>query len=273
MEQSAKMTTLPSAKRRRAAAAALAAVLALAACSRPNEDLTAGESGRVSTAEDGDTLILDDGLRVHLAEVDGPRRDWPRAADAQAALEKLAVGRRATLRYGGARRLEDGSAVAHVFIETEGGRTLWAQEELVRDGWARVHSRKDNRTRVAQLLEIESKARVARRGLWSEPFYAVEPADAVGEVDRFAIVEGRVQTAEARGDRTFLNFGEDYRSDFTVAIGSQDLTAFTGAKAPDALVGSMVRVRGYLRESGGPLMRIDHAEQIEIVPTGDVSRR
>lgn len=243
--------------------------MALSGCGPKRDDLAPGEAGRVASVQDGDTLTLDSGLKTHLAGIEAPHRGWPLAAEARAALEKAALGRAAELRYGGERRLSSGAALAQVFVTSEGGRTIWLQEALVRDGYAFVHTRKSNSARAARLLALEAEARRDRRGIWADPFYAVRPADQVGEVDRFVLVEGVVRQAAPQAGRTYLNFGDDYRTDFTLVLNDADAPGFTGDRAPAALVGQRIRVRGYVRERGGPMMRLDHPEQIEITSGKD----
>lgn len=250
--------------------AALALATALTACGPKLDDLAAGEKGQVATVQDGDTLTLDSGLKVHLAGIEAPRRGWPLAEEARAALEKAALGRAAEVRYGGARRLRGGAALGQVFVRSEGGRTLWLQEQMIRAGLARVHTRKDNVARAPRLLALEAEARAAKRGIWAEPFYAVRPAVAVGDVDGYVLVEGVVRSAAPQGGRTYLNFGDDVRTDFTLALSDADATAFKGDRAPAALVGKHVRVRGFVRERGGPMMRLDHPEQIELLGSGSL---
>jgi len=170
--------SLPPASRAMLALAVLLLV-GLAACAPRDSDLAAGEAGKVRSVRSGDSLVLEGGLVVRLAGVEAPRRGAPAADEARAALEKLALGRQAELRYGGLRRLRDGSALAHVFVKTEGGRRLWAQGEMLRQGMARVHTRKDNRARAGAMLVLEAQARGARRGLWSDAAYAVRRADEI----------------------------------------------------------------------------------------------
>lgn len=253
-------------------AAALAllalAIAPLTACGPKLDDLAAGEKGQVAAVQDGDTLTLDSGLKVHLAGIEAPRRGWPSAGEARAALEKAALGRAAELRYGGERRSRSGAALAQVFVRSEGGRTIWLQEELVRAGLARVHTRKDNAARADRLLALEAAARKARRGIWADPFYAVHAAEAVGPVEGFALVEGVVRRVAPETGRTYFNFGDDIGSDFTLILADEDAAAFTGDRAPAALVGKHIRVRGMVRDRGGPMMRLDHPAQIEVLGSG-----
>lgn len=243
--------------------------LGLAACGPQAKDLTLGERGRVARVLDGDTLELETGLRVHLVSLQAPR-DPPWGDRARAALERLALQRQVELHYGGLARLPQNdrypkeAALAHLFVRTEGGRWIWAQQALLREGLAWVHSRKDNLARIPRMLQEEAKARQAGLGLWGEKRYAVRRADQPIEAGAFAVVEGVVRTIEEREDRLYLNFGEDYRTDFTILIEAGDLPGFMGMD-PRSLSERRVRVRGYVSERGGPLMRIDHAAQIELL--------
>ncbi len=109
-----------------------AALLLLAACGPQIGELERGEEGRVVRAFAGDTLELDNGLRVFLAEVDAPRGDAPYATQSQGELEALTLHRDVLLAYGGTRRWvgrpREGeeaapeAAIAHVFVKSEGGR-------------------------------------------------------------------------------------------------------------------------------------------------------
>lgn len=71
--------------------------------------------------------------------------------------------------------------------------------------------------------------------------------------------------AVVRG-RTFLNYGEDWRSDFTVSIPARDWTRFADAGiVPADYQGRRIRVRGWLKSRNGPMIDITHPEQIEVL--------
>jgi endonuclease YncB( thermonuclease family) len=71
----------------------LSALAVLAACGPQIGALQKGEQGQVARVFTGDTLQLQSGLRVFLAEIDAPRGDDPYAAQARAELESLALHR------------------------------------------------------------------------------------------------------------------------------------------------------------------------------------
>lgn len=156
--------------------AGLMVVAALAACGPKIKDLEKGEKGVAAEVRDGDTFVMDSGLVVHLAGVEAPGGDQPFAKEARGALERLVAHRKVQLAYGGEKRARE-AALAQVYVQTEGGRWVWAQQALLLEGNARVHTRRDNVARLAELTAAEDAARAAKRGLWADAFYAVRSPD------------------------------------------------------------------------------------------------
>lgn len=152
--------------------AGLAVAVALAACGPKIEDLEKGERGQGGEVRDGDTFVMDSGLVVQLAGVEAPGGDQPMAKEARAALERLVAHRKVQLAYGGETRARE-AALAQVYVQTEGGRWVWAQQALLLEGAARVRTRRGNTARLAELTAAEDAARAGKRGLWAEPFFAV----------------------------------------------------------------------------------------------------
>ncbi len=233
--------------------------------------LVADGSGRVVEIVDGDTLVLDDGRQVRLVGIQAPKlplgrpgfKAWPLAEEAKAALAELALGREVTLAYGGRRIDRHGRALAHL-IDDAG---TWIQGELISRGLARVYSFADNRALVAEMLARERAARVARRGIWRLRFYAVRaPKGAARHLGGFEIVEGRVLDVAVVRKRVYLNFGADWRSDFTVTISPRSRRLFDEAGIDVfAYEGRVVRARGWLESFNGPLIEATHPEQIEVI--------
>lgn len=228
-------------------------------------------AGVVVTVVDGDTLELDTGTVVRLVGLQAPKlplgrprfKAWPLADESKAALERLTLNKRVTLSYGGARVDRYGRALAHLHDESG----TWIQGEMLRQGMARVYTFADNTALAVEMLALEREARAARRGIWNHPFYAIRDHLEAGRyTDSFQLVEGRVrQVATVRG-RTYLNFGDDWKTDFTVYIGPKDGRRMRGAGFdPQAYEGHRVRVRGWLTWYDGPNIRVTHKEQIEVL--------
>lgn len=253
--------------RQAARALALMALLLLWACSRSGlERLAPGETGRVVEVTSGDGLRLDNGLQVRLAGIEAPWGDQPYANEARAALERLVEGKRVRLLYGGARRDRYGRALAQVEVA---GSDVWVERALLRQGDARVRTWADNRAMAAAMLEDEAYARNRGLGLWRLAAYRVllpaETEDARG----FEIVEGRPATLATEDGADVLQFPHGGGDGFSARIDARALADFrTAGKDPAGLVGRLLRLRGPIRYGpDGPVMRLDHPEQVEILKT------
>ncbi len=270
------------AKARSAQFLVVAALLALAAGAYVADpfanDVDALEEagrGRVVEVIDGDTVMLDTGTEVRLVGLQAPKLalgrpnfvDWPLAEEARQALVRLVDGHEVVMRFGGRREDRHGRALAHLVRKSDG---VWIQQVMLLEGMARVYSFPDNRAVVDELLAAEREARAAVRGIWAHPFYQVRsPTQLADAVDTFQLVEGRVvEAARVRG-RTYLNFGADWREDFTVTVAPRDRRVFErdgdrlGAETVDQLAGQRLRVRGWVDEFNGPTIAVTHPEQIE----------
>ncbi|WP_428408476.1 thermonuclease family protein [Hyphococcus sp.] len=139
------------------------------------------------------------------------------------------------------------------------------QEILAATGAVRVAPQTDHHDVIRRLLALEAQARAERRGLWALSAYRVfDAADADGAVGAFNLIEGTVLTAEKHGSRFYLNFGEDFREDFTASAPSR-LSARWAEDGFDlaALRGARVRVRGFVEAINGPSIDLNHPLQIE----------
>ena len=238
----------------------------------PPLGLEVESEARVVEVIDAGTVLLDDGETVRLAGVeaaglplgDAASPDAQLATDARQALAALVQGRRVGLAPGGARRDRHGRLRAHL-VRTDDG--AWIQGALLARGLARVHSLVDDRLAVDEMLAIERRARAARLGIWSQPRYRVRAAsDAGAGLRSFQLVEGRVRAAAMVRGRGYLNFGSDWREDFTVSIGPRDRRRFEEAGiAVEDYEGRLVRVRGWVESFNGPMIEATHPEQIEVL--------
>lgn len=237
-----------------------------------SEQLETDGSGRVVEIVDGDTLIFEDGREVRLVGIQAPklplgRRNfvtWPLADVSKSALTTLALYKTLSLSYGGRRVDRYDRLLAHLHDPED----VWIQGELLRRGMARVYSFNDNRALVSEMLQIETEARTARRGIWRHHFYQVRNAgSAHRDIGSFQLVEGRVKAVAELRKRTYLNFGADWRTDFTISIAARARRLFKASGMDlKALEGKYVRVRGWVKSRNGPLIDATHPEQIEILP-------
>jgi len=211
---------------------------------------------------DGETLATDGG-EVRLSGIITPTQPESLAAEVIAVLRSLSIGRTVTLSYEAAPQDRHGRYVAQV--ETKAG--TWLQGALLDRGLARVETTPDHRARAAEMLARERLAREAARGLWAQARYRIlTDADAGSHVGAFHLVEGRVLDVRRIQGITYLNFGPDWRTDFTILVPREAAARFRAAEFALAdLENRRVRVRGWLRAFNGPLIAATHPEQIEVL--------
>jgi hypothetical protein len=77
------------------------------------------------------------------------------------------------------------------------------------------------------------------------------------------VVQARVRDVAEVDGRVYLNFGADWRTDFTVTLAPRTARLFAEAGvAVQAYESKRVQVRGWLERYNGPLIEATHPEQI-----------
>jgi len=221
---------------------------------------------RIAEVLTAKTLRMEDGTVVRLAAIQAPNRarnekekDDPLGQEAFATLKSLAEGKDATLKAIG-KPDRHGRTVAQVFVD---GESL--QEFMLEAGMAWVYTFTDTRKLAKSFLAAEAKAEAAKRGVWALSEYAVlDAAEAEGHDGEFRLVRGVPKAiAIKKGKRSYINFGEDWKTDFTLVIEPANLRKFKEDWL-QSLVGKQIRVRGWLFTSGGAAIELTHPEQIEV---------
>lgn len=221
------------------------------------------------------TLMLNDGRIVHLTGMHVPDLNTPStdtagdiATFSVEILRDMLVGEKINLyqskdkNLGRLNRL--GHHLAHVQRASDSG---WVQGMLITLGLAQVKTAARIPDMAPQMYALETIARDDQRGLWSLPPYHIASSENAGQyMDRFHIVEGTIHSATLKNNRIYLNFGPDWRQDFTVSIAPGDKRAFSKAGLdPLTWTGLTIRARGWIREYNGPYMEVTHPQAVEIL--------
>jgi endonuclease YncB( thermonuclease family) len=234
------------------------------------------KSALVAKVKDDASLLLENGESVRLigvmpvklfanARSEAAQKYNELARQGVALLRSLVTGKRVQLRQSGRKKDRYGRVLAHVYT-----RDKWLQGALLQQGLARSYSYRDNRACLGKMLELEQEAREQKRGLWRYRTFAPIKASEVKRISRkryrFTLVEGQVRKIARVKSRVFLNFGEDWRKDFTIAIRRKYLKAMR-KDGLDVLTlqGKRVRVRGWVEVWNGPAIKATHAGQIELL--------
>lgn len=220
---------------------------------------------------DGDTFITEDGHHVRLIGINTPERAnkeraipaEPFSAEAKAFLKQLIEGKSLKLSYETLHTDRYKRLLAHAYLPNGS----WVNGQIIQAGMGHLYSFPDNREKIAALATLENKARQNKTGLWQHKKWEILDADHPlpdESIGHFRVIEGRVlHTAKARGT-VYLNFGPDWRTDFSVEIRPEDIPRFKAdnINPQTAYKGQKVRIRGIIKPVNGWLVTATHPEQI-----------
>jgi endonuclease YncB( thermonuclease family) len=240
---------------------------------------TTSSAGRVDRVIDGRSFVLDDGREIRLASLEVPPAvgTSPVGQASRSALAAMVAGGTVTLggaldgALGGTAGAPDryGRTIAHVFTTGDAGPRPIAHA-LLAAGHARIGAESGDPACAAELYSHERVARIAKRGLWGDPQYAIlDSGNLTGLVagrGRFSVVEGKVLSVRESGGTIYVNFGRRWSQALTVTISKRHERIFTGAgREPKALENRRLRVRGWIEVRNGPRIEASRPEQIELV--------
>ncbi len=215
-----------------------------------------------------DVLVMNDGRALHLEGIRLPNAALdhaPQAIQDRAFAELVSLAKGQELDARAIYPKEDRYDRVRAQIFAKDG--TWLQTELLKKGLARVDISPDRGECYRELYAAEAEARHSGMGLWADPAYALRSPDTVAaDTGTFQVVVGRVlSTAEDQG-RIYLNFGKDWRRDFTVMIPPDDVKTFKHMGVnPLNYEGKLIRVRGIVQSQNGPEIAVGNPKQIELL--------
>ncbi len=246
--------------------------------------LKKGPIKTVTRINDADSITLEDGSEVKLAGTLAPRASdgnaasgkWPVETGAISALSAIILGQKVELAFGATRTDRYGRHVAHLFVG-RGRDRIWVQGALLSSGFARAYAIPGGRDCLPELLAHEKIARNSRLGLWSVGLYRPKPADRTALLmylrSSFQIVAGRAANVSRTKSGIYLNFGTNWRDDFTIHIPKDVASENRDWETTlDSLKGKNIEVRGWIERRNGPMITLSHPAQIEIIPEGMAAR-
>ncbi len=139
-----------------------------------------------------------------------------------------------------------------ILTELTSGKTL--QQMLLKRGLAVVYS-EDIKADLSQLWQHEQ----ADARIWPKL-----QADAVFVNNGFGLVEGVVHNVVVFKTMAYVNFGADWKSDFTILIPADVLRNMNVAQL-EALRGKNVRARGMIHPYYGPRITLFRPDMMEVV--------
>jgi hypothetical protein len=141
----------------------------------------------------------------------------------------------------------------------------WLQERWLAAGLGCVDAGGLTPETAQALLRAEALARSDRLGLWRDD--PVEPAARLASAPAgFTLVRGRVHAIAVRAREAYVNFADDWRTDFSLRAERAALRGFRRAGMDlEQLPGRDVVVRGWLYEANGPMIDLLQPLQLEVL--------
>lgn len=135
------------------------------------------------------------------------------------------------------------------------------EEKMLQAGVAITYASEDktpNSWRAA-----EATARTAKRGVWSDASFVLTPENAAQHSGEFHVVEGAITRTYEAKVATYINFGQDWHSDFSITIPNKIRRSMK-----DVLLqvkpGSIIGVRGYITQENGPMVKLLKPDNLEL---------
>lgn len=227
---------------------------------------------KVKAVIDGDTIILVDNQKVRYIGIDTPeiflKTDTgyeydpkPFAKKAREFNRQMVEGKVVRLEFDVEKKDKYRRLLAYCFVD---GNLVNVQ--LLRNGLAMLYTSVPNIKYVDLLVSAQQEAREDGLNLW-QPDRIIPQEKAAEYIGELASVEGRVLKVKMTNSAVYLNFGRDFRKDFSVVIFKDDLRLFNERKIDleKDYQGRLVRVSGLIKEYNGPEIIVRHPAQIEVI--------
>ncbi|MCF7873099.1 MAG: thermonuclease family protein [Candidatus Omnitrophica bacterium] len=227
---------------------------------------------KVKKVVDGDTIILSTGEHLRYIGIDTPESrikkgaqfvydPQPFAREATQFNKKLVEGKTIRVEFDIDKKDRYGRLLGYCFINDN-----FVNKELLEKGYATLYTYPPNVKYVEVLAKAQKQARQSNRGMWGV-YQAISPQQAHRFINQIRTVKGKVLTTYQSNKCTYLNFGPDYKTDFTVVIFNNTLDYFhqNGINPADFYRGKTIEVSGRIREYNGPEIIINSPEEIRVI--------
>lgn len=229
------------------------------------------KAAQVTDVVDGDTVVLDDGMKVRLLGIDTPEMGYydkskkyikdpaPKAEAATKYLKQLILGKECNLQFAEEKIDRHNRVLAYLYRDSDG---LFLNQQMLVEGLAVISFYPPNLKYRKKFGDLQKGARLARKGIWS--LGVVSADDAYKHLTELRTVRGRVKSVYMARNFFYINFGDDYKKDFTIGIVKKNLKYFENL--PEAIdkwyTGKTIEVTGRVYDRNGPYIQVALPEQI-----------
>ncbi len=228
---------------------------------------------RVTRVIDGDTVTLADGQALRYIGIDTPEtkikkngefvyEPQPFSLEAMELNRSLVEGKAVRVEFDVVRKDSYGRLLGYCFVDD-----VFVNARLLEEGLAVVYTFPPNVKYADTFYALQVKARQEKQGFWGS-YETIPDTQAANHLNQIRAVRGRVRSTYQSGKAVFLNFGKDYKTDFTVVIFNNVLPTFRQQHIEPGIYykGKTVEVIGRIKEYNGPEIIANAPYQIEVIP-------
>jgi micrococcal nuclease len=227
---------------------------------------------KVKKVIDGDTIILSTGEHLRYIGIDTPESrikkgiqfiydPQPFAREATQFNKNLVEAKNVRIEFDIDKKDRYGRLLGYCFVDGK-----FVNKELLEKGYAVLYTYPPNVKYVEVLAKAQKKARQNNRGMWGV-YQAISHQEAHRFINQIRTIKGKVINTYQSDKCTYLNFGLNYKTDFTVVIFNNTLDYFQkkGINPADFYRGKTVEVSGRIREYNGPEIIVNSPEEIRVI--------
>ena len=154
-----------------------------------------------------------------------------------------------------------GRILGYCFLEDS-----FVNAALLEEGYAVVYTRPPNVKYTDLFVRRQREARLNKKGMWGV-YETIGSGEAQEYINQIRSVRGRVVDTYKSANAVFLNFGPDYKTDFTVVIFNDCVKFFRKESIEPEIFykGKMIEVSGRIRAYNGPEIIVCTPSQIHIL--------
>lgn len=212
--------------------------------------------GKLKSVTSANTVQMDDGNEYIITYIYVPENTSKKVTSQ---VKKLLFGKILTLhKYIDAKKDRYGRLPIVITYAAKGGDIASIQEDLISMKLVKLYIEDEGLDFIKYLKKIDNST--------NQP--PVSTNDAHKYIGDYAVFEGEITAFKETKKSVYLNFGKDWKTDFTLRFDKkywQMVKDRYYVEKIDEIVGLTIRSRGFVENYYGPMINIDHAEQMDII--------